>query len=133
MHAGWRGTVAGVIAAAVATLEQAAEVRRRDLLVALGPHIRVGAFEVGDDVATRIAAAAPGVQRDEVVQARRPRSHVDLGRVLSAQLSALGIRADRVDDVGGCTFEEPARFFSFRRDGRASGRHLAAIIARSRG
>jgi copper oxidase (laccase) domain-containing protein len=33
-----------------------------------------------------------------------------------------------VDDVPGCTAGDRERFFSFRRDGPRSGRHLAAIV-----
>jgi copper oxidase (laccase) domain-containing protein len=37
---------------------------------------------------------------------------------------------ERVDDVGGCTLAEPARFFSHRRDAGRTGRHLSAIVGR---
>ena len=33
-------------------------------------------------------------------------------------------------DVVGCTVTEPESFFSVRRDGAKSGRHLAAIVPR---
>ncbi|MEM9070855.1 MAG: laccase domain-containing protein, partial [Myxococcota bacterium] len=56
--------------------------------------------------------------------------HVDLTRVLRAQLRSLGIREEFVEDVGGATYADPERFFSYRRDGKATGRHLAAIVAR---
>ena len=57
--------------------------------------------------------------------------HIDLRRLVRAQLVALGLGADGIDDVGGCTVLDPTRFFSFRRDGARSGRHLSAIVARS--
>jgi copper oxidase (laccase) domain-containing protein len=49
--------------------------------------------------------------------------------VLRAQLLAAGIAAQNIDELDGCTRCDSARFFSFRRDGAASGRHLAAIVA----
>lgn len=126
-HAGWRGCVAGVVAVAVDALGRVAGARAADLLVAIGPHIRVGAFEVGEDVAAEIAGAAHG---GHVVLRGAGKPRVDLSAVLHAQLTTLGVPSAQIDDVGGCTYAEPARFFSYRRDGRHSGRHLAAIRPR---
>jgi len=47
-----------------------------------------------------------------------------------AKLNALGVGEDAIDDVGGCTLTEAERFFSFRRDGKISGRLLSAIVPR---
>jgi hypothetical protein len=126
IHAGWRGVVAGVTRAAVQGLTSRGS-RATDLVVALGPHIRAERFEVGMDVAEQIRGSAFGA---EVVvgESAAGKPLVDLTRALRAQLHALGI--ERVDDVGGCTLAEPERFFSYRRDGAASGRHLAVIVAR---
>jgi hypothetical protein len=125
VHAGWRGTVAGVIGAAIAAMERSAGVRAEDLLAAIGPHIRAGAFEVGEDVAAQIAGAAPG--SPGVIVGGYDKPHVDLAVVVRAQLAARGVLPEHVDDVGGCTVTEPERFFSFRRDGKRSGRHLGVI------
>lgn len=122
VHAGWRGTEAGVVAAAIAALGHPPE----RLLVALGPHIRVAHFEVGEDVAARLQALAPEA---DVVDRSFAKPHVDLAGVLRAQLRRLGVK--HIEDVGGCTHADAARFFSYRRDGAGSGRHLAAIVGRS--
>jgi copper oxidase (laccase) domain-containing protein len=55
--------------------------------------------------------------------------HVALASLVVAQLMAAGLAASNIDDVPGCTRCEPERFFSFRRDGQASGRHLTAIVS----
>jgi hypothetical protein len=123
IHAGWRGAVGGVVSAAFTVLRERG-VSPSSVLAAIGPHIRLDAFEVGEDVAREIAAAVPG---EEVVRWDDPRPHVDLGRVVRAQLVELGVPPDAIDDVGGCTFSEPARFFSHRRDQARSGRHLSII------
>jgi YfiH family protein len=129
VHAGWRGTVARVLDAAIAALREEAGTSAADLLAAIGPHIRVGAFEVGADVAETIAAAAHGAP--VVDRSRGEKPHVDLAATVRAQLVAAGLDAARVDDVGGCTHAEAERFFSFRRDGPRSGRHVGAIAVRS--
>jgi polyphenol oxidase len=128
VHAGWRGCVAGVVGQALRELAEEVDASPQDVLVAIGPHIRVGAFEVGDEVAAHLSAAAP--QADVVSHVAGGKPRVDLAGVVRAQLRIAGVPEAQVEDVGGCTHDEPERFFSYRRDGRRSGRHLAVIVAR---
>jgi YfiH family protein len=128
IHAGWRGVACGVVGAAVEALRELTG-RRGDLLAAIGPHISVRAFEVGEDVAAQLAAASDA---RGVVERTAARPHVDLRRIVRAQLLGGGVAPSAVDDVLGCTVSEPQRFFSFRRDGEKSGRHLAAIVPQGR-
>jgi len=131
VHAGWRGTVRGVVEAGVHNLLATGAGDPSALRAAALPHIRRCCFEVGDDVALELLAATPG--RDlSVIDRSRPKPHVDLTAIVSAKLRALGVPADAIDAVGGCTRCEPERFFSFRRDGKQSGRHLAVIVSRTR-
>jgi YfiH family protein len=126
IHSGWQGTVADVVGAGVAALrrELGSEV---DFVAAIGPHIETCCFEVGDDVAAKLAACAPGAS---VVRENEPRPHVDLRRIVRAQLRAAGLADDAIDDVAGCTKCDASRFFSYRRDRDKSGRLLSAIVAR---
>ncbi|NOY90198.1 MAG: polyphenol oxidase family protein, partial [Deltaproteobacteria bacterium] len=125
--------VAGVLPAAVRAL-LALDVRSRpgDLLVAVGPHIRVAAFEVGEDVAAQIAAAAPtGVPLPRpLIERRGSRRYANLAALLHAQMQDLGVQLRHIEDVGGCTFSEPERFFSHRRDDGRTGRQLGVIQPR---
>jgi hypothetical protein len=124
VHAGWRGAVQGVARAAVQSLRELAG-GNAELVAAIGPHISLAAFEVSADVAAQILAASldPGI-----VEHAGPKPHVDLCRMLHAELRAAGVL--EIDHVHGCTVREPERFFSYRRDGQASGRHLSAIVTR---
>jgi polyphenol oxidase len=127
VHAGWRGVASGIAPRALAALTEHHAARAEDVIAAIGPHIRACCFEVGDEVAAEIAEAVPNT---DVVrrQPSRSKPHVDLVTALRAQLSAAGVRT--IDDPGGCTRCDADRFFSFRRDGAASGRHVGAIVAR---
>jgi YfiH family protein len=127
IHAGWRGTVRGVVEAGVCGL-LARGSAPQVLTAAIFPHIRACCFEVGEDVAAELLAASPD---PTVVDRTRERPHVDLTAILVAKLLVLGLSRARIDDVPGCTRCEPERFFSFRRDGKRSGRHLAAIVSGS--
>ena len=130
IHAGWRGVVAGIV---MRTIERLSEMgsKPNQLLVAIGPHIRSLAFEVSEEVAQTIANVTP---RCSVVQRHLgPLPHVDLAECVRAQLRIAGVAPGNVDDVGGCTFSDATRFFSYRRQGPASGRHLHAIVSRLTG
>jgi YfiH family protein len=126
IHAGWRGLVRGVIEASIAALRELAG-ERAELVAAIGPHIGPAAFEVGDDVARELehASSARGVVDRSGVKAR-----VALEPIARRKLEEAGVRRELVDLVPGCTLSEKDRFFSFRRDGKASGRHLSVIVPR---
>ena len=127
VHSGWRGTALDVVGEAVRQLCRLSEARAEALAAAVFPHIGRAAFEVGDEVAEQLARAVPDPGR--VVSRAEARPHVDLGAAVSQQLVRAGLLPDRVDLVSGCTFSDPHRFFSHRRDGAASGRHLAVVVA----
>ena len=82
---------------------------------------------------SRLLAASP--DREVVRYAAEPGSasdptpHVALASILRAQLLAAGLAVDGIDDVPGCTRCNAEHFFSYRRDGQASGRHLGVIVA----
>jgi YfiH family protein len=128
VHAGWRGTVLGVAVAAVQALRELAGAPASRLQAAVFPHIRACCFEVGDEVAEEIVRATPDRQAN-VVDRTRERPHVALAAVIRAQLLAAGLVADNLDDVAGCTRCDAERFFSYRRDGKRSGRHLLAVVS----
>jgi len=130
IHAGWRGIVAGIVQRTIERLSDMGS-QPDQLLVAIGPHIRSSAFEVSEEVAQTIAEVTP---RCPVVQRHfGPLPHVALVECLQEQLRIAGVLPGNVDDVGGCTFSDSTRFFSYRRQGPASGRHLHAIVPRLSG
>jgi len=122
VHAGWRGAVAGIVSRAIQTLAHDAA----DLVVAIGPHIRVEAFEIGEEVAREMERAAKG---RAVVQRVGAMPHGDLAALIRLQLRDAGVPDDAIDDVGGCTHADAAHFFSHRRERGKTGRHLSAIVA----
>jgi YfiH family protein len=126
IHAGWRGLVRCVIQAGVDALR--GQGAHGDLVAAIGPHIGGAAFEVSRDVADELARASGALDALDESYGEKP--HVHLARIARAQLETAGIAKARIDLVEGCTYTDAAEFFSFRRDGRKSGRHLAAIVPR---
>ena len=122
-HAGWRGLAAGVVQRTVQAMRQRLALPDAELMAYLGPAIGPGHFEVGGEVLDAMGATLPHAER-----AFAPGAN---GKYL-ADLFALGRQALEIAGVvriyGGhdCTFSDPARFYSFRRD-RITGRHAALI------
>lgn len=121
-HAGWRGLAAGVIQATVRAMRD--RLQGADELIAyLGPAIGPRHFEVGAEVLAAMRATLP--------TADAAFSVIGGGKYL-ADLFALGRQALAQVGVGrvhgglDCTFSEPGRFFSHRRDA-VTGRHAALI------
>jgi hypothetical protein len=117
VHAGWRGSVANVVAATVHTLKERYGTRPRDLVAGIGPslgpccgefiHYRreipenLWAFRVGDH-------------------------HFDFWAVTRSQLVAEGLAPQRIETAGWCTRCRTDLFYSYRKEG-TTGRFAAVI------
>jgi polyphenol oxidase len=124
VHSGWPGTVARVTNAAVDALRELAVPPER-LYAAIGPCIRQGAYEVGEDVRAKFRDAFTWA--DSVFTIVGGRWHLDLAGAVVRQLLEAGIRDDRIFDSGLCTVARNDLFYSFRKEGRAAGR-MAGVI-----
>lgn len=122
-HAGWRGMAAGVIQNTAAAMRRRIGRADAELLAYLGPCIGPAHFEVGAEV-----LAAMGQRLPDAGAAFVPNGSgkflADLAALARQALSQAGVEA--VFGAADCTFSEPARFYSFRRD-RVTGRHAALI------
>lgn len=125
-HAGWRGTLAGVIEATVAAMEGLGADRGR-LRAAIGPTISQRAYEVGPDLMEEVLAEDPEAARF-FANGRGDRLQFDLPGYGLLRLRRLGVEAEWTRH---CTYSDPARFFSYRRSVHAReadyGRLIAAI------
>ena len=122
VHAGWRGLAGGIIEQSIAAMQ----VDQRKLMAWLGPAIGPDHFEVGEDVYDTF------VRHDaHAAQAFAPRNSqhekkwlADIFLLARQRLVSAGIT--EIYGGGVCTYSDPARFFSYRRDGE-TGR-MAALI-----
>jgi len=130
VHAGWRGTLANVAAAAVAKLIADKAAAAEELHVAMGPAIRECCFEVGDELVDAFVDA--GRAEDAISRpGPRGRRHVDLIGDNRRQLIAAGIRPQHIYDSGRCTVCENERFYSYRKEGEGVGRLMGVIAVKS--
>ena len=109
VHAGWRGTVAGIPQAAIGAMES----DPADIWVAIGPGIGPCCFEVGDEVAREFGSSG--------------RCYIDLFAYNYKKLLEFGVPPAQIAAVAPCTQCAPGEFHSFRRDQAQAGRMHAAI------
>ena len=130
VHAGWRGTAARVLDAALDALA-ARGVRPEDLHAALGPSISRDRYEVGPEVAAALRNACRGadVPAEAVRGGREDRTFVDVAAFNAAALCARGVSGTRTTASGLCTAATPD-LPSWRRDGPGAGRILTGIVRR---
>jgi hypothetical protein len=125
VHAGWRGTAAGVLTAALTALRRDLGVRPAALRVAFGPAIGPCCFEVGDEVVEALLRTDPGAR---AAVRGVPRSRVDLIEANRRQAIAWGVPPGRMQSAEMCTSCHPDLFESHRRGGGRAGR-MAGLLA----
>ncbi len=121
LHAGWRGTAAGVVERGVAVMARAFGSDPGDVVVHLGPAICGACYEVGPEVFEALGLPSPD----------RP-TPLDLRAEIRRRATALGVRPGLVSVDAACTLCDGAeRYYSHRRgDGE---RQRAYIGVRRRG
>jgi YfiH family protein len=135
VHAGWRGTCARVVAAAVNTLRQDCGVDPAGLIAAIGPSIGACCYEVGEEL-LRAFDEAGHSSIDRVEWFSRDaagRLRLDLWRANADQLAHAGIRPANIHVAGLCTQTHRDVFESFRAEGDQAGRMAAIVVAPARG
>ncbi len=123
VHAGWRGTAAGIIKHAIRSMLDHG-VKRKNLLAVLGPCIGPCCFAIGNETATALEQSTGGATN---CISRAAEIHADLPEINRLQLIESGITGVHIETITACTACDPERFFSFRRDGKRTGRHLAVV------
>ena len=115
LHAGWRGTAAGILARGLARLLAETKASPGDVVMHCGVGICGACYEVGPEVMAGcgIPGAGPGPWR------------LDLRRVLAEQAVDLGIR--RVSLSSRCSAHHRPTFYSHRASGGADGRMVAYL------
>lgn len=119
-HAGWRGLAAGVLEATVARMGVAPS----SVLAWLGPAIGPGAFEVGGEVRDAFQRVDPEAGIAFVSTAQPGKWMADIFALARRRLMRAGVV--RVYGGGVCTHADPARFYSYRRDG-VTGRFASLV------
>jgi len=129
VHAGWRGTLAGVIEASIAALQARYGARPDELSAAIGPAIGGCCYTFGTEhraaFVTRFGAAAAAAWRHDTTDAEH--GYLELRMLCRLALERAGVPTPAITQLGPCTAEHPDELHSFRRDGAHAGRQLSYI------
>ncbi len=116
-HAGRRGTELQIAFKTVRLMIERFSSDPEDIIVAFGPCIRSCCYEVDKNTAERFYDCCGGDGG----------RHLDISQASKEQLESAGVAADNIIDSGICTSCENHRFYSYRKEGKYSGRFLSGI------
>lgn len=139
VHAGWRGTVADISAAAIRVMAQRYGTLPSDLVAQIGPGIGPDSFQVGEEVVAAFEKA--GFPMSLIHTCRGPRiegtmeggHHLDLWAANRWLLERAGVPSSSIQVAGICTYASNDRFFSARREGIRCPRIISSIRLLERG
>ena len=130
IHAGWRGTALAIVPLTVEKL-LACGSQISNLVVAIGPAIAGGVYQVSTQVAAEVGRTVVGkehtpaasvidtllaMDNSPLQQDPEPgRMRLDVRQVNALQLKHMGLSPEQISLAPHCTFQEPERFFSYRR------------------
>ncbi len=118
-HAGWRGLAAGVLEATLGEMLTPAS----QILAWLGPCIGSVSYEIGEDVHQAFVRDDAGAET-AFKATRHGHWQCDLATLAKRRLQAAGVHDVR---GGGFDTRRDPRFYSYRRDGKHSGRFASLI------
>lgn len=130
IHAGWRGTVAGIALKCISVMKERYGCSTTDIKAIIAPGISLDSFEIGEEVYLEFANAGFNMER---IAKRYParqgeKWHIDLWEANRLQLIEAGVKEENIQVAGVCTYKNHNEFFSARRLGIQSGRIFNGIM-----
>jgi len=123
VHAGWRGALAGLPGSVATQLSALSGTPPEGITAYVGSHIGPCHYEVGDELLSQFSNAFGTVSR-------AGSGGLDLGAVVTADLTGAGVPIHRICRLDLCTAEHTDSFFSYRAEGGLTGRHAALVALR---
>jgi polyphenol oxidase len=129
VHAGWRGTVAGVAAAAVQAMARLGS-DPSTMVAAMGPSIGPCCYQVDARVRDVFVQSAqwPAAERAFMPDGDA-HWRLDVPAINRQTLERAGIPGSQIHESGLCTACDLSRFYSYRAEGAGTGRLIAGIVA----
>ena len=140
VHAGWRGTVKAVVQTAVETMVKQFGSDRKALLAAIGPSIGSCCYKVDEVVAKEFGGneylillyppLKKGESKGDLAKGGRGdfEWRLDLKKANFAQMLDIGLLEKNISIENFCTSCRNDLFFSYRADGKKTGRQLNFIM-----
>ncbi len=119
IHAGWRGTKAGIVANTITLMKREFGSDPEKVVAFIGPSASACCYEVGEDVASEFES--------RYISRRDGKIFLNLKAVNAAELVRSGVPASSIEVSPLCTITANELLHSFRRDGQHSGRMMGVI------
>jgi len=131
VHAGWRGTVAGIAGNAVSMMRELG-VLPEAITAAIGPSIHDCCYQVGEDFRLAVKEMRGSDFATGHVKERGGALYADLQGMNREILLDCGLREENIDISPACTMCRPEEFHSHRATGGLRGAMAAVIGIRER-
>lgn len=126
VHAGWRGTLAGISTTAVDHMKGEGS-SPADIFVSVGPHIGACCYTVSKE---RIDAFESVFGHDTKMTGFDGNAwHLDIGWANVRQLKEAGIAGEHIDAPAVCTSCQSDIFYSYRKDSKDTFGEILGVIA----
>lgn len=134
VHAGWRGTFAGIVFYALQRMINEYGARPEDMIVAIGPSATACCYEVGSEVIDGFQERIPDAG-SLFIPTKDGHARIDLLKANRDQLISAGIPAAQIFTAGICTMCRTDLFFSYRQEKKVLGKvgRLMSVIGRADG
>ena len=138
VHAGWRGTLAGIAPKAVKLMQETYGSDPARMKAAIGPGISMCCFETGPEVIEAFRehwdfadyyaeTAEEHFGDDEIPESAEGKYYIDLKGINTEELLEAGLQLENIEISRHCTHCEPETFASYRREGGTYMRMGAGI------
>jgi YfiH family protein len=125
VHSGWRGVANRIITKTVGVMQKEFGSHPEDLIVSMSPAIAPPSFVVGEDV--YIAMQKEPVFCN-IFKLKEDGMHMNMWLGNHNLLVEAGVKEDNICINDLNTFTHSKMFFSYRRDGRETGRMMAIVM-----
>lgn len=127
VHAGWRGTLKGIMSKVVRQMVDVFDCRPEDIAAGIGPVIGPCCYEVSDIVAKPLKESNPEWE-SFLKPLENGKSILDLTGLNRFQIEEAGVLRKNIFSLGQCTSCNKEFFPSYRRDGIGTGRVISGIV-----
>jgi len=124
VHCGWKSTYKGIAKNAVLRMKRLYGTNPGDTQVRFGPSIQKCCYEVSSDLAEKFAKRFGS----SCVSVKKGKSYLDLERANETLLVKSGIPKKNIIRNPHCTMCRKDLFYSYRRDGKGTGRMVTSIM-----
>lgn len=126
-HAGWKGTVKAITKKLIERMQEEYGTRPENVIACICPGIGPCCFEVKNDVLIEFEKVF-GRDNDIILYAKEDgKANINLWNANRRLLSMAGVKDENIHVIDMCTCCDDEKFYSYRRDGKMTGR-MAAVI-----